>query len=75
MLSQPATHLYVNVHLLLLVTVDHGSILDDEPILGALEVDGDLLDRGDHAPALSLDLGLGVVSGQSSCQLRTGLDQ
>ena len=69
------TDLNVDVHLLLLVPVDHGSILDDEPILGALEVDGDLLDRGDHAPALSLDLGLGVVSGQSSCQLRTGLDQ
>ena len=28
--------------------IDHGAVLDDEPVLGALEVDGHLLDRGDH---------------------------
>ena len=42
------TDLDVDVHLLLLVAVDHGPVLDDEPVLGALEVDGHLLDRGDH---------------------------
>ena len=42
------TDLDVDVDLLLLVTVDHGAILDDEPVLGALEVDGHLLHRGDH---------------------------
>ena len=44
----PNTDLNVDVHLLLLVAVDHGPVLDDEPVLGALQVDGHLLDRGDH---------------------------
>ena len=42
------TDLDVDVDLLLLVTVDDGTVLDDEPVLGALEVDGHLLHRGDH---------------------------
>ena len=46
------THLNVDVHLLLLVPVDHGPILDEQPVLGALEVNGHLLDWGDHDDAL-----------------------
>ena len=42
------TDLNVNIQLFLLVTVDNSPILDDEPVLGALEVDGDLLDWCDH---------------------------
>ena len=42
------TYLNIYVNLFLLVTIDHSSILDDQPVLGTLQVDGDLLDRGHH---------------------------
>ena len=42
------TDLYIDIQLLLLVTVDNCPILDDEPVLGALEMYGDLLHGCDH---------------------------
>ena len=46
------TDLNVNIQLLLFIAIDNCTILDDEPVLGALEVDGDLLDGGDHGPGV-----------------------
>jgi hypothetical protein len=43
-----SSYLDVDVDLLLPVVVDNGAILDDDAILGALEVDGNPLHRGHH---------------------------
>ena len=56
-------YLNINVNLFLFVTIDHSSILDNQPVLGTLQVDGNLLDRGDHLVSVTDTLATGWSSG------------
>ena len=56
-------YLNINVNLLLFVTINHCSILDNKPVLGTLQVDGNLLDRGDHLVSVTDTLDTGWSSG------------